>query len=224
VHWAFSERSDGDFAVTAPEGSLHADRHRLAARPWTWLHQVHGSIVVVVNAAGEHAGVDADAAVTAVAGAVLAVQTADCAPVLLWGWTAAGAPVIGAAHAGWRGLYDGVVENTVAALRRLGASEVHARLGPCISAPAYEFSATDLTTMALRFGPDVVAGTADGAPALDMAEAVRSALRSARVDAGATVTPDCTATALTAQGEPRFWSWRARADIGRQASVIWIEP
>ena len=78
--------------------------------------------------------------------------------------------------------------------------------------------------MALRFGPDVVGATADGDAALDMTAAVRSALRSAGVDDVDVAAAACTATTVGADGTPRYFSHRARADTGRQASVIWIEP
>jgi YfiH family protein len=176
---------------------------------------VHGTAVVVVERPGEHAGAEADAAVTAAPGACLAVQTADCAPVLL---AAADGSVVGAVHAGWRGLLGGVVEAAVGAMRDLGATGVSARLGPCISPAAYEFGSGDLTTLALRFGPDVVAATPDGAPALDLRAAVRQALRDAGVEDLDVSAATCTAT------DPGWFSWRARRDVARQASVTWIEP
>ncbi|HKY14173.1 MAG TPA: polyphenol oxidase family protein, partial [Microthrixaceae bacterium] len=112
VRHAFTTAADGDFAIDSDPDGLAERRGAIAAAPWTWLRQVHGAEVVVVGAPGDHAGAEADAAVTGVPGAALAVQTADCAPVLLWGDGPTG-PVIGAAHAGWRGLYEGVLENTV---------------------------------------------------------------------------------------------------------------
>jgi len=219
---SFGDRSDGDLAIAGDAVALAAARAALAPHPWTWLEQVHGAGVVVVSTPGQWAGARADAAVTAVPGAVLAVQTADCAPVLFWaeGPGPSSGPVVGAAHAGWRGLYEGVLEATVAAMRDLGATAVHAALGPCISAAAYEFSERDLTTMALRFGPDVVGATAEGSAALDMTAAVRSALRSAGVD-----DLDLSGWACTALTPgPAYFSHRARQDTGRQASAIWIEP
>lgn len=226
VSVAFSERVDGDFAVASDQRALAGNRAALAPWPWTWLDQVHGADVVVVSAPGQGAGARADASVTSVRGAVLSVQTADCVPVLFWasGSGSSGSPVVAAAHAGWRGLYAGVLEATVAAMRDLGAAGIAARLGPTISASAYEFSERDLTTMALRFGPDVVAATADGRPALDMVAAVRSALGTCGVSELITTTAHCTATSSTDDGLPRYFSHRARGDAGRQASAIWIEP
>jgi YfiH family protein len=79
----------------------------------------------------------ADAMVTATPGLVLGVLTADCQPVL---FADAKAGVIGAAHAGWRGTFDGVLEATVGAMERLGATrgDITAVIGPTISQPAYE--------------------------------------------------------------------------------------
>lgn len=224
VRYRFGERADGDFAISGEPRALAAARAEFAGGPWTWLEQVHGAGVVVVSTPGQWAGARADAAVTTVPGAVLAVQTADCAPVLLWadGPGPSSGPVIGAAHAGWKGLYDGVLEATVAAMRDLGARPVSAALGPCISPAAYEFSERDLTTMALRFGPEVVGATTEGTAALDMVAAVRSALASVGVDIDVSAAA-CTATSVDADGTPTYFSHRARTDAGRQASVIWIE-
>jgi YfiH family protein len=80
---------------------------------------------------------EADGLVSSEAGVVLAVLTADCAPVLL---ADAEGGVIGAAHAGWRGALDGVLESALVAMGRLGArvSRVRAAVGPTISQRAYE--------------------------------------------------------------------------------------
>jgi YfiH family protein len=194
-------------------GDRSTDVDAVCPYPLTWLHQVHGDEVVVVREPGEHCGVDADAAVTDVAGAALSIHTADCAPVLLWSDTG----VIAAAHAGWRGLYAGVLENTVAQMQELGAGDIVAELGPTISPAAYEFGQADLTRMALRFGPEVVAATADGAPALDLAAAVTAVLDVLGVTLRNS-DPPCTAT------DERFFSWRARRDSGRQVSAVWMTP
>ncbi|MEB8387608.1 peptidoglycan editing factor PgeF [Rhodobacteraceae bacterium KMM 6894] len=79
----------------------------------------------------------ADALVTATPGVALAVLTADCQPVL---FADAKAGVIGAAHAGWRGALDGVLEATIDAMEALGAERgnINAVIGPSISQAAYE--------------------------------------------------------------------------------------
>ncbi|MBF9043974.1 peptidoglycan editing factor PgeF [Rhodobacterales bacterium HKCCE4037] len=100
------------------------------------VHQVHSPDVVVVDGPTE-ARPKADAIVTATPGVALAVLTADCQPVL---FADREAGVVGAAHAGWRGALDGVLEATVEAMERLGAraERIHAVIGPSISQNAYE--------------------------------------------------------------------------------------
>ena len=68
---------------------------------------------------------------------ILGILTADCGPVL---FADAEARVIGAAHAGWKGAFTGVLENTVAAMEKLGAtrSNIRAVIGPCIAQQSYE--------------------------------------------------------------------------------------
>lgn len=159
---------------------------------------------------GEHAGVEADAAVTAVAGCPLAVQVADCAPVAL---TADG--VVGVAHAGWRGLVAGVLPAAVEAMRAVGAGRIRAQVGPCIHPGCYEFGATDLDAVAAVLGDGVRARTDDGRPALDLPAGVRSSLRAAGVE-DVTVDPTCTACSTD------HWSFRAGGEASRQAVVVWM--
>ena len=100
------------------------------------MHQVHSADVVPV--AGPLADKPrADALVTATPGLALSVLTADCQPVLFADKTAG---VIGAAHAGWRGALDGVLEATLEAMEALGAhrADTVAVIGPTISQRAYE--------------------------------------------------------------------------------------
>ncbi|AEP09269.1 peptidoglycan editing factor PgeF [Micavibrio aeruginosavorus] len=83
---------------------------------------------------------DADGFVTDVPGLALGVLTADCGPVLFYGEKSSGAPVIGAAHAGWGGALKGVLESTVREMARQGAGldGIHASIGPCIGPASYE--------------------------------------------------------------------------------------
>jgi purine-nucleoside/S-methyl-5'-thioadenosine phosphorylase / adenosine deaminase len=207
----FTLRGAGDLRVAQPDDVLAPRRAAVADLPWTWLRQVHGGEVVVVEDPGQHAGVEADAAVTATPGAALAIHTADCAPVALLSDRA-----VGAVHAGWRGLAAGVVEATVAALRDLGAGDVRAVLGPCIHAECYEFGEAELGQLAARYGPAVRGTTGDGRPALDVPATVRAALRAAGI---ADVDQIATCTGCDA----RFFSHRVRRDTGRQAMVVWLE-
>lgn len=102
------------------------------------LYQLHSPRVVSVTIPWEIGeSPQADAMVTNLPGLVLGMLTADCAPVLL---ADVEAGVIGAAHAGWKGTLDGVVESTVAAMEKLGAvrGRTAAAIGPCISQANYE--------------------------------------------------------------------------------------
>jgi YfiH family protein len=103
----------------------------LPAEP-AWLSQVHGTRVVEANAMPD--ADRADGAVTDHAGVVCAVLTADCLPVVL---TARDGSRVGVAHAGWRGLCDGILEATVSAMR-VPATQLLAWLGPAISQSAFE--------------------------------------------------------------------------------------
>ena len=106
-------------------------RQALPAEP-KWLRQVHGS--GVVRADQMQGEVEADAAVTGAGATVCVVMAADCMPVLLCD---RGGGVVGAAHAGWRGLSGGVVEQAV---REMGvpAVQLMAWLGPCIGPARFE--------------------------------------------------------------------------------------
>ncbi len=106
-------------------------RAHIPAEP-KWLKQVHG--IAVADADKCLIGAEADASVAHHAGNVCAVLTADCLPVLLTDTTGT---VVGAAHAGWRSLLNGVVEATVAAMH-VPASSVIAYLGPAIGSQAFE--------------------------------------------------------------------------------------
>lgn len=217
VHLAFTTTADGDLRVDADPDVLRARRQAVAPGAWTWLRQVHGAAVAVVGEPGEHAGAEADAAVTAVAGAVLAVHTADCAPVLMWA-SGPDVTVLGAAHAGWRGLESGVLDATVAAMRSIGAGPVSWCAGPCISAERYEFGEDVLERVARRVGHEVRGRTSEGAPALDLLAGVRARMAALGATEDGDGPDECTATSGV------HHSWRARRDEGRQAAAIWIEP
>ena len=185
-----------------------------------WLTQVHGAEVADVSspaATVDHSGACADAAVTAQVDVALCVITADCVPIALWSDDGP----IGIVHAGWRGLLAGVIERSVEAVRKRSGSDapVHALVGPSIHAECYEFGPCDLDLVAATYGDIVRATTRTGAPALDMASAVASALSGAGaapwIGPGTTAFDTCTAC------DDRWYSWRGRRDAGRQALFIW---
>jgi YfiH family protein len=99
-------------------------------------HQVHSPAVAVIESPADDPG-RVDGMVTTTPGLALGILTADCAPVL---FADAGAGVIGAAHAGWRGVLAGVLEAVLAAMTAAGAAaaDITAVIGPCIHQESYE--------------------------------------------------------------------------------------
>jgi YfiH family protein len=196
-----------------------ADAMGLGVEALVSVHQVHSPDVVTVTAPLADRP-RADAMVTATPGLALAVLTADCQPVL---FADAKAGVIGAAHAGWKGARDGVMEATLDAMEALGARrrDITAVIGPCISQTAYEVgqeffdSFTDEAPEAQRF---FVNGNGDRY-LFDLPSYGLWRLREAGVG-HADWTRHC-----TYRDPARFYSYRrtthaGEADYGRQISVI----
>lgn len=185
------------------------------------LHQVHSPDVAVIGAApGAGTPARADALVTDVPGLALCVLTADCMPILL---ADPEAGVIGAVHAGWRGLLAGVIENALAAMEGLGAdrADISAVIGPCISQRAYEVGPELLAAFEAE-DPDAARFFAQGTGdrhLFDLAGMGLARLRAAGVG-HAEWTRHCTYS-----DADRFYSYRrsthlAEADYGRLISAI----
>lgn len=203
----------GDDAARVAENRARV-RAALPAEP-VWLSQVHGA--TVVDAANVLGVPDADASFTTRPGVVCAVMTADCLPVLLA--DRAGA-VVAAAHAGWRGLASGVLQNTVARMREAGAGDIVAWLGPAIGPRRFEVGAE---VRAAFIGGSAATGAAfvaqaDGKYLADIYRLARMVL----ADCGVRETGGgdrCTVTE-----ESLFYSYRRDGVTGRMASMIWIAP
>lgn len=122
--------------IVAINRARAAEAMGVAPQALVTVNQVHSAEVVTVTAPLDGSP-RADGMVTATPGLALAVLTADCQPVL---FADRQAGVVGAAHAGWRGALDGVLEATVEAMEALGAKReaISAVIGPCISQAAYE--------------------------------------------------------------------------------------
>ncbi len=216
-----SQIFEGDFRCDRDGGSgaghdesLERRRQRLMSGEWTWLKQVHGADVAFITEPGGCAGAMADGAVTAVPEAVLALHTADCAPVVV-----AGGGALGVAHAGWRGIVAGVIGHVVEGVRRASTAgavtDLRAVIGPVIRPSSYEFGAEDLAAVGAAAGCHVASATSWGAPALDLCAAVLGALDAAGVSDVEDLGLD------TARGG--FFSHRARGDRGRQATAARLE-
>jgi hypothetical protein len=110
-------------------------RDHLGADHLVTVYQIHSATCVVVDAPWAGDAPQADALVTTTPGLALGVLTADCAPVL---FADRKAGVIGAAHAGWKGAYGGVLDATLDAMRAQGATQITAVIGPSIGQDNYE--------------------------------------------------------------------------------------
>lgn len=186
-----------------------------------WLHQVHGAIVAVHPGPGSSTpGMPptADAAVADGPGAVLAVLTADCLPVVL---ARADGSAVGIAHAGWRGLAGGVVEATAAALAILpgAGAELVAWLGPSIEPAAFEVGAEVREAF---LGRDEGAGAcfvpnARGRWQADLAGLARRTLSRLGVSR---IYGDSPGTYADAD---RWYSHRRDPGSGRMATLVWRE-
>lgn len=180
------------------------------------LHQVHSpNVVRVTEPFVAEDRPRADALVTDRPGLAIAALAADCAPVL---FQADG--VVGAAHAGWRGALSGVLEATAADMSALGARDIRATVGPCISQKAYEVGPEFLEAF-LAEDPDHARFFASGAGErmqFDLPGFCLARLRAAGVEAE--WTGHCT------YADPdRFFSYRrtthrGEADYGRMISAI----
>lgn len=128
------------------EAIVMANRRRatdavLNGAPLASVYQVHGRTCITTDRAWPmDERPQADALVTATPGLVLGILTADCVPVL---FADAGAGVVGAAHAGWKGALAGVTDATIEAMEALGArrESIVAAIGPCIARVSYEVDA-----------------------------------------------------------------------------------
>jgi YfiH family protein len=184
----------------------------LPAEP-AWLRQVHGIVAVDTARAGKTEP-EADAAFAREPGSVCAVLTADCLPVL---FCDRAGTVVAAAHAGWRGLLAGVLENTVAALGKPPA-EIVAWFGPAIGPSAFEV------------GPEVRAAFTGSDPGASAAFAPGRAdrwwcdlpLLARRRLAAAGVKAVFGGDACTASDPERFFSYRRDGVTGRMASLVWL--
>lgn len=189
----------------------------LPARP-RWLQQVHGARVVDLDAGSAQGAQQdgADAAITRRTGVVCAIQSADCLPVL---FAARDGSCVGAAHAGWRGLAAGVLENTVAALPA-APRQLLAWLGPAIGPSSFEVGA-EVRDLFVGTDPGAAPGfvpSPRGRWLCDLFFLARRRL------AAAGLTHTCGGGLCTFDDPRRFYSFRRDGRTGRMATLIWLAP
>jgi YfiH family protein len=206
---------DAPESVRANRASLEA---ALPGRP-AWISQVHGAAVVDAATVGPGQPVRVgDASIATEPGQVCAILTADCLPVL---FADVGGKVVGAAHAGWRGLAGGVLGATVAAMRAAGATGITAWMGPAIGPSAFEVGADvrDAFEAALP-GAGAAFVPYPGRPGKHLADMFALARMMLARDG---VTQVHGGGHCTATERERFYSYRRDGVTGRQASLIWLK-
>ncbi|MDN5842393.1 MAG: peptidoglycan editing factor PgeF [Alcaligenaceae bacterium] len=209
-----SHVADSPEAVEANRARL---RQLLPAEP-LWLDQVHGSDVWDADTESAVDMPKADAAVTTQKGRVLAIMTADCLPVIIADGCGT---VLGAAHAGWRGLAAGVLENTFAQMRRVAprAAGWRAWIGPAISQACFEVGedvrdafVSRNADLAMYFAADPVRGRWRA----DLPSIARHRLFCAGVRQ-----VECSGL-CTYTDTRHFYSYRRESPTGRQATLAWL--
>jgi YfiH family protein len=220
----------GDNTAAVLENRVRVRKEAQLPSEPVWLEQVHGTSVVILDASNiprtstaeqlmDARRPRADAAVTRQAGVVCAIQVADCLPVL---FAARDGSVVGAAHAGWRGLASGVLGATIAAME-VPADQIVAWLGPAIGPQNFEV------------GDDVVAAFAATAHSDQRAQTDAAFVRQpngkwfcdlfalARLRlAAAGVTQVSGGGLCTVADSRRFYSYRRDGQTGRMAALIWL--
>jgi len=204
----------GDHVGDAP-AAVALNRRRLAAcvpGRIGWLQQVHGTAVADLDHLYEAVPV-ADAAIARERGVACAIMTADCLPVL---FCAADGSVVGAAHAGWRGLLAGVLEATVSAMA-MSPGRIRAWLGPAIGPEAFEVGAEVRDAFVARDA--AAAGCFRPLPEGKWLADLHALARQRLADVG--VTDVAGGDACTFRDADRFFSYRRDGITGRMATLIW---
>ncbi len=207
-------RCGDDPAAVAGNRALLGEALALPSPP-CWLKQVHGVGVAEFDVS-PRTEIEADAAITRTPGVVLAIQTADCLPVL---FCSEDGTEIAAAHAGWRGLSAGVLEATLDAMQTPRANTL-AWLGPAIAAQSYEVGdevrgafLAHAANAATAFAP-----TRPGHWLCNLYELAGLRLRAAGVER-------ISGGSLDTFTDPRLHSYRRDGgQSGRMVSLVWMLP
>jgi len=200
---------------------VNMNRQRLQSvlpRQPVWLEQVHGTQVVTLTGVDDPVMPVADAVMTSVPGVVCGIMTADCLPVLVADRLGR---VVGAAHAGWRGLLQGVLESLITQMlthQDIRANDLTVWLGPAIGPAAFEVG-DDVRTAFLDVMPDA-AGQFDahghGHWLANLPGLAHQRLNTLGVHA-------VTRSGLCTYQSDDFYSYRREKVTGRMASMVWID-
>jgi YfiH family protein len=193
----------GDSAETV---SLNRQLLSKMTGPIQFMNQVHGDEVVEIKSLIDDP--TCDGLITSVPGIALAVMVADCIPLLLTSTT-----VVGAVHVGRRGLMNSVAVKTIESMRKLGAAQIHAQLGPSICGRCYEVP-QELADEVIAKHPAASSLTNNLTPALDLPRALIAEFVAHDVTYEAS--PICTLE------NDEYFSYRRHNITGRNAGVVWL--
>jgi polyphenol oxidase len=207
------------FATEDDQAHVAQNRARLCTllpQAPRWLRQVHGAKVVEADELTER--VDADASFARGIGTVCAILIADCLPILL---TNRSGTIVGAAHAGWRGLAAGVIDNAVEAMGHYDArpDELLAYIGPGIGPDAFEVGDDVYAAFVRADAParEAFKPLRTGKWHADLFTLARRALERSGVRS-------IYGGGLCTYSDPeRFYSYRRDKITGRMAALIWID-
>jgi YfiH family protein len=173
--------------------------------PVQFMSQEHGNKIALIEGVIDSDPV-ADSLVTGIPGINLAVQVADCIPLLLSSDVA-----VAAVHVGRKGLVNGVALRTLELMKEMGANSISATIGPAICGECYEVS-EEIFNEVIELHPTAAAKRIDGSFALDLPRALMAALESQ----GVSVTREGNCTVEDSQ----LFSYRRDGVTGRQVGVI----
>ena len=192
----------GDTAL-AVENNRKILKNLLSQVSPIFMNQVHGNEVIEIDS-NSNSPVTADAVITRQAGLPLAVLCADCLPILI-----KGSKIVGAIHAGRRGILNGIIAETISRMRALGGDNLVATIGPAICSRCYE---VDLPMYLDAISHDAELATNTETHCLDLKRAARSQLSFQGVEVSDLEI--CTAH------DSNFFSYRRDGITGRNVGVI----
>ena len=218
MKYSFTNRTGGvstgafaslNFGLHVDDDPVKANANRQTLRerlgPVQFMSQEHGARIALIEGVIDKDPI-ADSLVTGIPGINLAVQVADCIPLLL-----ASEDAVAAVHVGRKGLVNGVAVRTIEVMREMGASSISAIIGPSICGKCYEVS-EDIFREVTEIHPEAAARRSDGSFALDLPRALTAVLESQ----GISVTQEGNCTVEDSQ----LFSYRRDGVTGRQVGVI----
>ena len=173
--------------------------------PLQFMNQVHGNRVAIIESVTDDYPI-ADALVTGIPGVALAVQVADCIPLLLHSTHA-----VAAVHVGRKGLVNAVTGKALDVMRSMGATKISAVIGPSICGPCYEVS-QEIYDEVVALHPAAAAKTTSDTPALDLVAALHVVLK----DEGVAIVDEARCTVEDSE----LFSYRRDGVTGRQVGII----